>query len=88
VLPVLIHLRTNLTTRAPAALFATRQSVVDRVLHHLVPALAHTPAPSPDDGQHRWIIDGTPIRLHDQSITAISKNYRRSITTQIIICAA
>jgi hypothetical protein len=25
--------------------------------------------------------------LHDQSITAISKNYRRSINAQIIICA-
>jgi hypothetical protein len=25
--------------------------------------------------------------VHDQSITAISKNYRRSVNTQIIICA-
>ena len=25
--------------------------------------------------------------MHDQSITAISKNYRRSVNTQIIICA-
>jgi hypothetical protein len=25
--------------------------------------------------------------VHDQSITAISKNYRRSINTQIIICS-
>ena len=82
-----IHPRTNLTTRALAALFGTSQSVVDRVLHHLMPVLAHTPAPSPDDGQHRWIIDGTLIPVHDQSITAISKNYRRSINTQIIICA-
>jgi Helix-turn-helix of DDE superfamily endonuclease len=40
VLLVLIHLRTNLTTRALAALFGTSQSTVDRVIHHLVPVLA------------------------------------------------
>ena len=34
-----------------------------------------------------WIIDGTLIPVHDQEITAISKNYRRSINTQIIIDA-
>jgi hypothetical protein len=28
-----------------------------------------------------WIIDGTLIPVHDQSITAISKNYRRSVNT-------
>ncbi|MDM3927827.1 transposase family protein [Mycobacterium intracellulare subsp. chimaera] len=32
-------------------------------------------------------MDGTLIPVHDQSITAISKNYRRSINTQVIICA-
>jgi hypothetical protein len=34
-----------------------------------------------------WINDGTLIPAHDQSITAITKNYRRSVNTQIIICA-
>jgi Helix-turn-helix of DDE superfamily endonuclease len=34
VLLVLIHLRTNLTTRMLAALFHTSQSVVDRIIHH------------------------------------------------------
>ncbi|MGH3562945.1 MAG: helix-turn-helix domain-containing protein [Mycobacterium sp.] len=37
---VLVHLRTNLTTRALAALFHTSQSAVDRIIHRLVPALA------------------------------------------------
>ncbi len=37
VLLVLIHLRTNLTTRALAALFTTSQSGVDRIIHHLTP---------------------------------------------------
>ena len=43
--------------------------------------------PAPDNTNHPWIIDGTLIPAHDQSITAISKNYRRSVNTQIIICA-
>jgi hypothetical protein len=87
VLLVLIHLRTNLTTRALAALFHTSQSAVDRIIHHLVPVLARALRPAPDNSNHPWIIDGTLIPVHDQSITAISKNYRRSINTQIIICA-
>lgn len=88
VLLVLIHLRTNLTTRALAALFHTSQSTVDRIIHHLVPVLAGVLRPSPDNhSAHPWIIDGTLIPVHDQAITAISKNYRRSVNTQIIICA-
>ena len=84
---MLIHLRTNLTTRALAALFHTSQSTVDRIIHHLVPVLAKALRPAPDASTPPWIIDGTLIPVHDQSITAISKNYRRSINTQIIICA-
>ncbi len=87
VLLVLIHLRTNLTTGALAALFRTSRSSVDRIIHHLVPVLACTLRPVPDTTTHPWIIDGTLIPVHDQSITAISKNYRRSVNTQIIICA-
>ena len=45
------------------------------------------PAPSYPVPSTRWIIDGTLIPVHDQSITAISKNYRRSVNTLIIICA-
>ncbi len=85
---MLIHLRTNLTTRALAALFGTSQSTVDRVIHHLVPVPATALCPTPDHGgTHPWIIDATLIPVHDQSITAISKNYRRSVNTQSIICA-
>ena len=87
VLLVLVQVRTNLTTRALAALFHTSQSTVDRVIHHLVPVLARALPPTPDNSNHRWIIDGTLIPVHDQSITAISKNYRRSVNTQIVICA-
>ena len=47
------HRRTNLTTRALAALFATSQSTVDRIIDHLVPVLAHTlgPTPTPPTGR-------------------------------------
>jgi hypothetical protein len=72
---VLIHLRTNLTTRAQTALFDTSQSTVDRVLHHLVPVLARALRPNPHNSNHAWIIGDTLIPVHDQSITAISKNY-------------
>ncbi|WP_255802262.1 helix-turn-helix domain-containing protein [Mycobacteroides abscessus] len=37
ILLVQIHLRTNLTTRALAALFGTSQSTVDRIIHHPPP---------------------------------------------------
>ena len=87
VLLVLIHLRTNPTTRALGALFATSQSARDRVIHHLVPVLARALQPDPDGHTGVWIIDGTLIPVHDQAITAVSKNYRRSINTQIVISA-
>jgi hypothetical protein len=87
VLLVLIHLPTNLTTRALAAAFHTSQSTLDPTTHHLIPVLARALRPAPDNSNHPWIIDGTLIPVHDQSITAVSKNYRRSVNTQIIICA-
>lgn len=53
----------------------------------LVPILAAVLRPNPTTGGAPWIIDGTLIPVHDQTLTAPSKNYRRSINTQIIICA-
>jgi hypothetical protein len=87
VLLVLIHRRTNLTSRALATLFDTSQSALDRIIDHLVPVLARTRRPDPDNSNHPWIIDGTVIPVHDQSIIAISKNYRHSINAQIIVCS-
>jgi hypothetical protein len=87
ILLVLIHLPTNLTTRALAALFATRQSTVDRVISHVIPMLANAFRPDGTGSGGPWVIDGTPIPVHDQSITAIRKNYRRSINTQVLINA-
>jgi Helix-turn-helix of DDE superfamily endonuclease len=84
---VLTHLPTNLTTRALAALFATSQSTLDPVIGRLVPVLAAVLGPTVDCSTHPWIIDATLIPVHDQSITAITKNYRRSVNTQILINA-
>ncbi|WP_353363288.1 transposase family protein [Mycobacterium sp.] len=70
---MLIHLRTNLTTRALAALFDTSHSTGDRVIHHLVPVPAHTLRPELIDHGGPWIVDGTLIPVHDQSITARRK---------------
>jgi hypothetical protein len=88
VLPVLIWLHTNLTTRALATLFSTSQSSVDGIIHHLPPVLAGELRPAPDNSAHPWIVDGALIPVHDQSITAVSTNYRRSVNIQIIICSA
>ena len=49
--------------------------------------LAHAMRPAGTDDGGPWIIDGTLIPVHDQSITALSKNYPRSVNTQIIMCA-
>ena len=60
---------------------------VDRTIT-LVQVLADALRPAPEDtSTHPWIIDATLIPVHDQSMGAISKNHRRSINTQIIICA-
>lgn len=83
---VLTRVRTN-PTQGLAALFRTSQSTVDRSVHHLIPVLAGALRPAPDDSAHPWIVDGTLIPVHDQSITAMSKNYRRGVNSQIIICA-
>jgi hypothetical protein len=52
-----------------------------------MPVLAHALRPDATRQTAPWIIDGTLIPVHDQSISAPSKNYRRSVNAQIIICA-
>jgi len=85
ILLVTVALRTNITTRAIAVLFTTSQSTADRIIRHLTPVIAKAlrPEPSPRD-EGMWLIDGTLIPVHDQTRTALSKNYRRSINTQIL----
>jgi hypothetical protein len=83
-----IHLRTNLTTRALAALLDISQPAIDRIHDHLVPSPADTPRP--DLGRHSgpWIIHATPIAVCMTSRSpAPSTNHPRSINTQINIYA-
>jgi len=67
-------LRTNLTTRALAALFDTSQSTVDRVIDHLVRVLVRALTPRLDHHRVPWIIDGTPTPVDDRSITAVARH--------------
>jgi hypothetical protein len=89
VLVVLTHLRTNLTTRALAAVLYTSQSTLDRIIYHLVPVLARTlrPAPTTATAASPGSSTATLIPVHHHSISAVSKNHRRNVNTQMIICA-
>jgi Helix-turn-helix of DDE superfamily endonuclease len=61
VLLVLVHLRTNLTTRALAVLVATSQSATDPIIGHLVPTLATALRPQPAAHANTpWMIDVVP----------------------------
>ncbi len=53
----------------------------------MVPVLADAPRPDTAGHSGPWIINATLIPVHDQTITAPAKNYRRSINAQIIISA-
>lgn len=80
-----VGLRTNLTTRQLAALFDISQSSVDRINHVFTPVLAELLAPDPASPPGMAIIDGTLIPVHDHTKSAVSKNYRRSACTQVLV---
>lgn len=83
VLLVLVWLRTNLTQRGLAAIFGVSQATVHRTITAVLPTVAALhPNRIPDDPAHLFL-DGTLIPVHDQTRAAKSKNYRRSINTQI-----
>lgn len=81
----LAGLRTNLTTRHLAALFDVSQSSVDRINHVLTPVLEVLLQPDPASPPGMAIIDGTLIPVHDHTKSAVSKNYRRSACTQVLV---
>src|SRR5680860_1827789 len=92
--PVLAHetrillvscaLRLNLTERALAVLFDTTRATVHRTLRKLLPVLAGLFAPAELDTETVFLLDGTLIPVHDQTITACSNNYRRSVNIQVM----
>jgi hypothetical protein len=79
-------LRTNLTVRELAAVFALSKSAVHRIVAATVPRLAGL-AHSHRIRDHRetWIVDGTLVPTRDHGWAAKSKNYRWSCNAQILI---
>ncbi|MGI5134456.1 transposase [Streptomyces sp. CA-106110] len=84
VLLLVLAYRTNLTMQQLASLFGTTDSTVHRVLYRLAPRLAEFLGPPPADRRELRVVDGTLIPVHDQSRTAKSKNYRRSVNVQVV----
>jgi hypothetical protein len=79
-------LRTNLTLRELAALFAISKSQVHRVVANLTPQLAALMMP-PRIDRRTWIVDGTLIPTRDHAVAGKSKNYRWSCNAQILVRA-
>ncbi|MEU7062908.1 transposase [Streptomyces sp. NPDC046161] len=78
--------RTNLTLRQIAPLFGVSKSAADRILDHLAPLPATSPARRPRKDTV-YIVDGTLVPTRDRSIAASSKNYRYSTNLQVVIDA-
>lgn len=83
---VATYWRTNLTLRQVAPLFGISKSAADRVLDHLAPLLAISPARRPRQDTV-LIVDGTLVPTRDRTIAASSKNYRYSTNQQVVIDA-
>jgi hypothetical protein len=81
-----VGLRTNLTVRELAGVFALSKSQVHRILADLTPRLAAL-LPTTIDGDRRWswIVDGTLIPTRDHATAAKSKNYRWSTNAQVLV---
>ncbi len=84
VLLMATYWRTNLTLRQVAPLFGVSKSAADRILDHLAPLLAISPARRPRKDTV-CIVDGTLVPTRDRSIAASSKNYRYSTNLQVVI---
>jgi hypothetical protein len=83
---VCTSLRTNLTMRELAAVYATSKSQIHRVIADLVPRLARLLASTIDsDRRWSWIVDGTLIPTRDHQAAAKSKNYRWSCNAQVLV---
>ncbi len=86
VLLVVTYWRTNLTLRQVAPLFGVSKSTAGRILDHLAPLLAISPARRSREGAVH-IVDGTLVPTRDRSVAASSKNFRYSTNLQVAIDA-
>jgi len=76
-------LRTNLTFRELAAVFAISRSQAHRIVADLVPRLASLLVVDLDR-RRAWIVDGTLVPTRDHTTAAKSKNYRWSCNLQVL----
>ncbi|WP_050374514.1 transposase [Streptomyces acidiscabies] len=81
-LPAATVWRTNLTNRQLADLFGIGVATAHRILDRLTPLIAGLLDPPDGHRSDLWAVDGTLIPVHDQTRTAKSKNYRRSVNIQ------
>jgi hypothetical protein len=86
VLLVATYWRTNLTLRQVAPLFGISKSAADRILDHLAPLLAISPARRKREDTV-YSVDGTLVPTRDRTIAASSRNYRYSTDLQVVVDA-
>jgi hypothetical protein len=81
-----VALRTNLTIRELAAVFAISKSQAHRIVVDLTPRLAALlPHTVIWNRRWSWIVDGTLIPTRDHRRAAKSKNYRWSCNAQLLV---
>lgn len=79
-------LRTNLTVRELAAVFAISRPQAHRIVVDIVQRLANLLAGSVDaDRRWSWIVDGTLVPARAHAFAAKSKNYRWSCNAQVLV---
>lgn len=79
-------LRTNLTVRELAAVFAISRAQTHRIVVDIVTRLAALLHDRVDlDRRWSWVVDGTLVPTRDHDTAAKSKNYRWSCNAQVLI---
>ncbi len=85
VLLTCVALRTNLTIRELAAIFAISRSAAHRIIAAMTPQIAAlTNEPCLRDRRDSWVVDGTLVPTRDHRRAARSKNYRWSCNAQVL----
>jgi hypothetical protein len=85
VLVACASLRTNLTVRELAAVFAISKSQAHRIIADLTPRLAALLELTVDaDRRCAWVVDGTLVPTRDHATAAKSKNYQWSCNAQVL----
>jgi hypothetical protein len=85
VLITCVALRTNLTLRELAAMFAISKSATHRIVRTMTARLATLLPDPPRDRRTSWVVDGTLIPTRDHRRAARSKNYRWSCNAQVLV---